>query len=103
MKIEIKATGIELSDNLKNYIEEKIGSCEKFLSLRNYPLNAFVEIEKTTKHHKKGLVFRAEVNLEVPGKLIRVESTKEDLYQAIVEAKDKLQRVLKKYKNRVKK
>jgi putative sigma-54 modulation protein len=97
MKIQIKSTNITLTRNLRNYIEEKIGGCEKFINTKFSP-EAYVEIEKTTEHHRKGDVFRAEINLVLPGKLLRCEAKREDIYLAINEAKDKLQRKLKQYK-----
>lgn len=99
MQIQIKSTNIELTENLKNYIEEKINSCEKFIHT-NFPLEAYVEIEKMTKHHRKGNIFRAEVNLPLPGKLIRCESRKDDIYLSITDLKDKLQREIKEYKEK---
>jgi len=99
MTINIKATNITLTKNLKNYIREKIGSCQKFINTK-FPPEVYVEIEKTTRHHKKGNIFRAEVNLVLPKKLIRVEAKREDIYLAINETKDLLQRELKQYKSK---
>ena len=68
MEIIIKAKNIELTDSLERFINDKIGKLEKFLS---YPgQEIFIEIEKETKHHKKGEVFSAEGIISVPGKKI---------------------------------
>ena len=99
MKITIKSTNINLTQNLKNYIEEKIGGCEKFLNVK-FPVETYVEIEKTTFHHRKGNIFQAEINLVLKGKILRQKAKREDIYLAINEVKDKLQRSLKKYKKR---
>ena len=98
MRIKIKSTNIILTPNIKDYLEDKILSCEKFLNTK-FDVPAQVEIEKST-HHKKGKVFRAEINLKLPKSPLRVESTGEDLYFTITDLKDKLQRVLKKYKEK---
>jgi ribosomal subunit interface protein len=100
MKIQIKSTNITLTESLKNYIEEKINSCERFIQKIDFPLESYIEIEKTTKHHRKGNIFRAEINLVLPRKLLRCEAKREDIYLAINEAKDKLQREIKEYKNK---
>ncbi len=98
MKITIKATNIKLSPSIKSFVEEKIGGLEKFLQkIKIDPLEAFIEIEKTTVHHRKGDVFRAEVQFCLPGQSIRAESTKDDLHLAIDEVKDELQRKIKQY------
>ena len=76
MKFQIKSTNIVLTESLRNYIEEKIGKCERFIQLENFPLKAYVEIEKITDHHRKGDIFRAEVNMELPGKLLHCDARK---------------------------
>ena len=98
MKIRIKSTNIILTPNIKDYLEEKILSCEKFLNTK-FDTLAQVEIEKST-HHRKGKVFRAEINLKLPKASLRIESTGEDVYFTITDLKDKLQSALKKYKEK---
>lgn len=113
MKITIKATNIELTQELRDYIEEKISSLEKFAKIfqgkeyydgffrKGKPrVEVWVEIGRTTKHHQKGDIFRTEVQMHLPGKSIRAEAEREDLKLAITEVKDKLQRELKKYKGK---
>ncbi len=99
MQIDIKGTNLELTESIKDYVNEKIGSLEKFY---NGILVARVDVGLTTKHHQKGKIFRAEVNLEVPQQhIIRAEAEREDLYMAINEVKDELQRQIKKYKEKM--
>ncbi|NQU84099.1 MAG: HPF/RaiA family ribosome-associated protein, partial [Parcubacteria group bacterium] len=50
-------------------------------------------------HHQKGDVFRAEADIRLAGKVLRVEATESDLKMAIVRVKDELQRQLNKYKD----
>lgn len=108
MKITIKATNLKLTSSLKNYIEEKINDLEKFIpqteekdffSGKGKPsFEAWVEVGKTTVHHHKGKVFRAECQIRLPGKSLRAESIKEDLHLAVDEVKDELQIEIKKYR-----
>jgi len=98
MKITIKATNLKLTPTLEDFTVEQINSLEKFLQKRI--IEVFVEISKTTKHHKKGPFFRAEADLRVPGKIIRAEATGDDLYFVITAVKDELQIEIKKYKER---
>ena len=68
---------------------------------RSYMLfesGAKVEVEKTTDHHNKGKIFRAEINIHLKEKFLRAEATREDIYLAINEARDELKREFKKYK-----
>lgn len=96
MQIQIKTTNIELTPAIEEYIHQKIGSLEKFIGANYYKI--FAEIGKTTQHHKSGDVFRAEINIDLPGKLIRSEAEEWDLRVAIDRVKDQLQQELKKYK-----
>ncbi len=82
MKIIIRAKNLELTKNLKNFIEEKIGSLKKFIDIlkkeegpstgsgRNKKTLAevFFETQKESKHHNKGQVFRSEARILLPGK-----------------------------------
>ena len=99
MKIIVKTQNIELNRALEDFIERKIGELEKFFSKK--PSQVFVEVGKITRHHKKGPFFRAECQITVPGKeFIRAEALSRDLKLAVVEAKDEIQRQLKKYENK---
>ena len=99
MQINIKATKIELSDSIRDYIQEKMDMLEKYLGSVAVT-NCDVEVAMDVNSQQKGEIFRAEVNLNVPGKLIRVEKTEKDLYKAIDKVKDHLIRSIKRYKEK---
>lgn len=99
MKINLKATKIEITDAIKNYIQEKIDMSEKYLGTTQV-LNCDVEIERIIGGQNKGDVFRAEVNLEVPHELLRVEKTEDDLYKAIDKVKDHLDEIITTYREK---
>ena len=101
MKIIIKATNLELTPAINEYIEEKIGSLDKFLSKKfekNSEIKIEVEIARTTKHHKSGAVYYAEANIHLPGKILRAEHFDWDIRVAIDRIRDILQQEIKKYK-----
>jgi len=99
MQIVIKGTNMELTEAIKDYVNEKVGSLEKYF---DGILEARVDVGIISHHHQKGDIFRAEVNLEVPQKhVLRAEAEREDLYAAINEAKDDLQLQLKKFKEKL--
>ncbi len=99
MKINIKATKIELTNEIKDYIQEKIDMLEKFLGNVSVQ-NCDVEVGLGVGGQNSGKIYRAEVNLSVPGKLLRVEKTEKDLYKAIDKVKDHLARSIKKYRKK---
>jgi len=101
MKIIIKGAKIKLTPILKDFVEEKITDLEKLFESnikRDFEVKAFVEIGKTSEHHRKGDIFFAECQIFLPGKGVRAVAEKEDLKLAICEVKDQLQVQLKKYK-----
>lgn len=101
MRIIIKATNTKLSPSIHQYIEEKIGGLDKFLQKYNPDLiEARVEVGKTTRGQRHGDIFRAEVNLNINGHLIRVEETEGSLAAAIDSVKDELKREIRRYKNK---
>lgn len=87
MVVTIHGTGIELTDAIKGYALKKVASLEKFFG---GVTKVEVDIGMRTHHHQKGKVYYAEVNMHVPGSLIRVEKDAEDLYKAIDKVKDHL-------------
>lgn len=101
MNIKIKSTRLELTDAIRDYFQTKMDMVEKYLGDIK-AINCDVEIEKAVGGQHKGDIFRAEVNLEVPQKLLRVEKTETDLYKAIDKVKDHLEVVIKKYKEKLK-
>jgi putative sigma-54 modulation protein len=100
MKIDIKTTNLELTDAIRSYAEEKFGDLDKFIPNIKQPLEGRVELARTTFHHKSGDVFRAEININVPGELLRAESETGDIYASIDETKDLIQEEIKAYKER---
>ena len=101
MKIIIKATNLQLSPSINQYIEEKIGGLGKFLKNFNPELvEAQVEVERIAQGQRQGEIFRTEVNLSLEGQLLRVEETGESLQAAIDIAKDELQRGIRQHKEK---
>ena len=100
MQIKLKATKLEMTDAIRDYIQEKMDMIEKYLGSIQV-LNCDVEIEKSVGNQHKGEIFRAEANLQLPHEILRVEKTEEDMYKAIDKVKDHLELVIKKYKEKL--
>lgn len=110
MIIRIKTTNIELNNALRVWVEEKVGELERVLGKFADETDTFqqgrekielnVEIGRTTRHHRKGNVFRAEIQLYLPKKHLRVSSKNIDLRTALIEARDALDRKIRKYKGK---
>lgn len=92
---------MELTEEVKDYVQKKADMLEKYLG--DFPaVHADFEVEKMTNHHNKGEIFRAEMNLQVPGELLRVEKTGTEIMEAIDKVRDQMELVIKKYKDRKK-
>lgn len=100
MKINIKSNKLELTAAIRDYFQNKMDMVEKYLGDIKV-INCDVEIEKAVGGQNKGEIFRAEVNLQVPRQILRVEKTEKDLYKAIDKVKDHLELVIKKYKEKL--
>lgn len=100
MKMHIKATNFKLTPSIEDWVLEKIGTLNKFIPQldKKGVVECWVEVGKTTNHHQKGNVFRAEADIRLPGKILRAEANEKELIIAINKVKDELQRQLKKYK-----
>jgi len=98
MIITIKKTQVDITEDQKSIIEEKISGLEKYF---DNIISADVEVGVTTQHHNKGDIYRAEVNLSVPGKVIRAEAETESIEKSINIVKDVLKRELVEYKEKM--
>lgn len=99
MKINIKATNMDLTSAINGYVNKRLSKLEKFFKEESDPI-FYVEVAKTTNHHKQGDVFKAEFNIEIPGNKFYVFSEKEDLYKAVDCALGELARQIKGSKDR---
>ncbi len=97
MNINIKATNIELNDELRDLIYDKVLSLEKFYDRITH---ADVEIGRESNHHNKGLIYFAELNLDVPGRLVRVRKESDSIHKAFEKVKDHMKVELEKLKGK---
>ena len=105
MKIDIKATNLEVTPALAEFIDEKIGSLDRFIrgaekggdgEHGTYFVEAYVEVARDTKHHKHGEEFKAEVNLKIGGRVLRAERSEWDVRAAIDGVREELKMILEK-------
>ncbi len=97
MSTTIKATNITLSPTLRDYVEKKVSSFEKFVTKHNAEMQCDVELREST-HHQKGPFYYAEINLSLDGNLYRATADEESYEAAIDKVKDEIVRELSKGK-----
>jgi ribosomal subunit interface protein len=99
MKIRIKATEIELTPYLKKMIKEKLSEISKHLRGKR-AIIAEVEVGITSRHHQKGDIYRAEIQIEIPEKLFRAVSEKDDFRSSLTDAKNEIEKQIRRYKDK---
>ena|SRR3989344_8151211 len=90
MKLTIKATTIDLTSEIKDYIEKRLEKIAPFIDALEEKPVVRVEVGKTTLHHESGPVYRAEIQVYYLSKVLRSVSEAEDLYAAVDEAQEEI-------------
>jgi putative sigma-54 modulation protein len=100
MDIRLKATKIELTPKIKEYVQEKMDMLDKYVGTFKVQ-NCDVEVGLAVGNQNSGEIYRAEINLELmPGGMLRVEKTEKDLFKAIDKVKDHMAEMIKKHKEK---
>ena len=98
MKMSIHGRQMVVTPAIKEYAESKIGRVDTYN-------DGIIEIDVTLSAAKlkTGNYHTAEVLVYLEGSTIKASCTEEDLYAAIDQVTDKLERQLKKHKEEIKK
>lgn len=103
MKYNVKTTDFPLTPAISEYLDKKANHLDKFINPNlEESIMCYVEVGKTTGHHKTGDLFKAEFTLHLGGKVFRVSKEKEDLYSAIDVATEEMAEELRSFKNKKK-
>jgi ribosomal subunit interface protein len=94
MKINEKGTKMKITPEIKDYLYKKLEHLNKLIDPKDGSVLCEVELGKISKHHKKGDIFRTEINLHIAGKNLRAVSEMDDLFASIDIAKDEMVREL---------
>jgi len=93
MQVSISGHHVEVTDSLRNYINEKIQRLDRHFD-KAIDIHVILTVEK--------LRHKAEATLHVSGANLFAEDEKEDMYAAIDGLIDKLDRQGKKFKEKIK-
>ena len=100
MEIQIKATNLNLTDSIRNYIDKRIGALDKLIDPNDTSVLCSVEVEKTNAHNKAPDMYRSEINLHIAGHDFRAESSEAKLFDAIDETKSQMAKELRRNKEK---
>lgn len=94
MKFIIRGQKLEVTDAIKNYIEEKIGRLDKYFENPE-------ELTATVVVRVRGKEQIVEVTIPSKKVILRAEESNEDLYASIDLVSDKLERQIRKNKTKI--
>ena len=92
MKITISGRNIEITQNLRDTITEKLSKLERYFT-PDTEVNVTLSIEKERQ--------KIEVTIPVKGRIIRSEQVSNDMYVSIDLVEEVIERQLRKYKNKI--
>ena len=93
MNIRIKSTNITLNPAITDYVNKSLDKISKLLN--NDPsAQCDVELARTTNHHQKGNIFKAEIHIVGAGIDAYASVEHEDLNMAVTDVRDEIIRKL---------
>ncbi len=92
MKITISGRNIEITDNLRDAITDKLSKLERYFT-PDTEVNVTLSIEKERQ--------KIEVTIPVKGRIIRSEQVSNDMYVSIDLVEEVIERQLRKYKTKI--
>ena len=92
MQLNVSGHHIEITDSLRDYVESKLERLERHFDLVS-DVHCILSVEK--------LRHKAEAKVNVNGDTIFAEATEEDMYAAIDNLVDKLDRRVRKHKEKL--
>lgn len=94
MNINIKTAGITMTPAMSEYTDKRLFKLDKLLG--GDPAYVIdVELGKTTGHHQKGDIFRAEIHIVGKGKDLYAAAEDVELYAAVDGMRDEILRELR--------
>ncbi len=100
MQINLTSKNIELTDDVRDYVEKRVTNLEKLLSGIEGKVMVNFEVSRSTNHHKRGDIYHADCLIKIDGQEFYASADREDLYQSVDEVKDTLYHEINKNKDR---
>ena len=92
MKFIISGRNIDITDGLRNAVEDKLGKLEKFFT-DDTEIHVTLSVEKERQ--------KIEVTIPVKGNIIRSEQVSNDMYVSIDLVEEIIERQLRKYRKKI--
>lgn len=100
MNLILKATNIEITSSLDQYVTDALGSLGKLVQSLGGDVEMRVEVGRSTFHHRKGEVFFSEANLKIGKNVLRSRAESLTVQAAVDEVRDELRNEIYKFKGK---
>ena len=94
MNIRIKTTNVTLTEQLRDHVNRALEKITQIVG-GDPAIQCDIELARTTEHHQKGPIFRAELHIVGHGHDEYASADNEDINLSITEARDEIVRRLK--------
>ena len=101
LKTIVRAVNFKMTDPISQHINGKSIDLERFL--KRFDTKAAelrVEVGLPSRHHRSGEIFYAEINLKLPGKLLRAEEKHFELSAALNTAFKDIETQVRKFRGK---
>jgi putative sigma-54 modulation protein len=95
MKFMIRGKNTEITDALRDYVEEKVGKIKRYFDKEEMEIEARISLDVEKEGHI------VEVTIFVDGLILRAEEKTYDMYASIDGVVDKIERQIRKYKTKI--
>ena len=95
MEINVRGTKVEITDSMRNYVSEKLGKLDKYISLDGVRASVLVKVRNYTQ--------KVEVTIPLKTLILRAEAEEQDFYSAVDMVINKLERQIRKNKTKLQK
>lgn len=89
-----------LTPELREFVERRFLSLAGLIDMSDPTLKVQIEVGRTTRHHEKGDIFRAEFNIRSRRGTFRAVAERSDIHTAIGDARDDIEMGLGRAKGR---
>ncbi len=96
MRYNIHGSKVNVTDTIKNYIEDKLGKLDKYFESPE-------DITATVQIKKSGIYDKVEVTIPIKKAILRAEDSNKDVFAAVDLVLDKLERQIRKNKTKLRK
>ena len=95
MEVNVRGTKVEITDSMRNYVTEKLGKLDKYISLDGVRASVLVKVRNYTQ--------KVEVTIPLKTLILRAEAEEQDFYSAVDMVINKLERQIRKNKTKLQK